>query len=399
MQNAGIQAAKMAPAKQAANQNALVNSGTNSGANLGADNSVNSAPNAFAELLKKQVKQQKVDGSETNDSAKAPDTATTVQKAADDSVATDSTVLTDPTQTSKSDVDQKTDEGLPAIQDVLLMQIGLQSAPQATSTAGAAANSTLSTDKEAGLPTDNALPVLSTGTGAEAKVADVTDKTLLGDADSVDKATPELAVDDKAKPFSLDQGISKTLVRDKDFKEVDMKATAVQLNNVAATSALAQSKVPDNAVASMMAASEIPTSFGRPEWNQAVNQRVMWMVGGGDQSATLTLNPPDLGPLQVVIQVDNDQVDTTFISDNPEVRQALQDGMNMLRDKMQDSGMQLGNAQVSSQAQSQRHFEQAMQQRAQQRLEQTTQAANSAEPTVSNTVVQRVSNGLVDTFA
>lgn len=397
MQNAGIQAAKMAPAKQVANQNALVNSGTNSGANLGADNSVNSAPNAFAELLKKQVKQQKA--TDATDDAKATDATMAQTKSADDSVATDSTVLTDPTQTSKADTEQKTDEGLPAIQDLLLMQMGLQSAPQATTAAGATANSALSTDKEAGLPTTNALPVLSTGSGAEAKVADVTDKALRGDADSADKATPELAAEDKAKPLNLDQGISKTLVRDKEFKEVEMKATAVQLNNVAATSALAQSKMPDNVATSMMAASEIPTPFGRPEWNQAVNQRVMWMVGGGDQSATLTLNPPDLGPLQVVIQVDNDQVDTTFISDNPEVRQALQDGMNMLRDKMQDSGMQLGNAQVSSQAQSQRHFEQAMQQRAQQRLEQTTQAANAAEPTVSNTVVQRVSNGLVDTFA
>lgn len=393
MQNAGIQAAKMAPAKQVANQNALANSG----ANLGADNSVNSAPNAFAELLKKQVKQQMA--TDATDDAKAMDATTAQTKPANDSVATDSTVLTDPAQTSKSDTEQKTDEGLPAIQDLLLMQMGLQSAPQATTAAGATANSALSTDKEAGLPTANALPVLSTGSGAEAKVADVTEKVLRSDADSADKTTPELAVDDKAKPLNTEQGISKTLVRDKEFKEVEMKATAVQLNNVAATSALAQSKMPDNVATSMMAASEIPTPFGRPEWNQAVNQRVMWMVGGGDQSATLTLNPPDLGPLQVVIQVDNDQVDTTFISDNPEVRQALQDGMNMLRDKMQDSGMQLGNAQVSSQAQSQRHFEQAMQQRAQQRLEQTTQATNAAEPTVSNTVVQRVSNGLVDTFA
>lgn len=398
MQNVGIQVAKMAPAKQAANQNALVNSG----ANLGADNSVNTAPNAFAELLKKQVKQQKVDGGEANDSAKAADTTTTLQKTADDSVVAESTASTDPTQTSKPDTEQKTDEGLPAIQDLLLMQIGLQSAPQVTNTVGAVANSALSSDKEAELATTNPLPMLSTGTAADAKGkgAEVTDTALHGTTEGTDKATPELAVDDKAKPLNAEQGISKTLVRDKDFKEVEMKATAVQISNVAATSTLAQSKVPDNVATSMMAASEIPTPFGRPEWNQAVNQRVMWMVGGGDQSATLTLNPPDLGPLQVVIQVDNDQVDTTFISDNPEVRQALQDGMNMLRDKMQDSGMQLGNAQVSSQAQSQRHFEQAMQQRAQQRLEQTTQAANSAEPaTVSNTVVQRVSNGLVDTFA
>ena len=51
---------------------------------------------------------------------------------------------------------------------------------------------------------------------------------------------------------------------------------------------------------------------GKPGWDQAISQKVVWMVGAGEQSATLTLNPPDLGPLQVVIHVHNDQADATF---------------------------------------------------------------------------------------
>jgi flagellar hook-length control protein FliK len=31
------------------------------------------------------------------------------------------------------------------------------------------------------------------------------------------------------------------------------------------------------------------------------------MVGSEEQTASLTLNPPDLGPLQVVLSVSNDQ--------------------------------------------------------------------------------------------
>ena len=59
---------------------------------------------------------------------------------------------------------------------------------------------------------------------------------------------------------------------------------------------------------------------GKTGWNEAISQKIVWMVGASEQSATLTLNPKDLGPLQVVIQVNNEKADATFISENPEVR-------------------------------------------------------------------------------
>jgi flagellar hook-length control protein FliK len=146
---------------------------------------------------------------------------------------------------------------------------------------------------------------------------------------------------------------------------------------------------------------QISTNFGRDGWNQAVNQKVVWMVGAGDHSATLTLNPPDLGPLQVVLKMGNDHVDTTFISDNPEVRQALQDGMSMLRDKMQESGIQLGNTNVSSNEQSQRDFQQAAQNRAQQSFGTPVSDSirDAGDDLPRQQIKQSISNGLVDTFA
>ncbi|HSH71458.1 MAG TPA: flagellar hook-length control protein FliK [Methylophilaceae bacterium] len=137
---------------------------------------------------------------------------------------------------------------------------------------------------------------------------------------------------------------------------------------------------------------------GKTGWDQAISQKVMWMVGAGEQTASLTLNPPDMGPLQVVISVNNDKADTTFISDNPEVRKALEDGMANLRDKMNESGIQLGQANVSSGGQAQQQFEQAQQNRMA-----ATQSNNGTAPqpekTGNTNPVVRVSNGLVDTFA
>jgi flagellar hook-length control protein FliK len=101
------------------------------------------------------------------------------------------------------------------------------------------------------------------------------------------------------------------------------------------------------------AATSVPTDklngrVGSPAWDQELGQKVVWMVAGGEQSASLTLNPPDLGPLQVVLNVTNDQATAAFTSAAPEVRQALEAAMPQLKDMLSDAGIQLGNATVSA---------------------------------------------------
>lgn len=93
-------------------------------------------------------------------------------------------------------------------------------------------------------------------------------------------------------------------------------------------------------------ADRIAARVGTPGWDNQVAQKIVWMVAGKEQSATLTLNPPDMGPMQVVLSVNNDQASVTFSAAQPEVRQALQDAMPKLREMMGESGIALGNASV-----------------------------------------------------
>jgi flagellar hook-length control protein FliK len=88
--------------------------------------------------------------------------------------------------------------------------------------------------------------------------------------------------------------------------------------------------------------------LGSTGWDQALGQRVVWLVAGGEQSASLTLNPPDLGPLQVVLQVTNGQADASFFSTQPEVRQALEAALPKLREMLSDAGVTLGQTSVGS---------------------------------------------------
>jgi flagellar hook-length control protein FliK len=72
------------------------------------------------------------------------------------------------------------------------------------------------------------------------------------------------------------------------------------------------------------------------------------MVAGAQQSASLTLNPPDLGPLHVVLHVTNSHATANFTAAQPEVRQALENAMPKLREMLGDAGIQLGQANVSA---------------------------------------------------
>jgi len=160
--------------------------------------------------------------------------------------------------------------------------------------------------------------------------------------------------------------------------------------NIAATTAL-------NPLNAMQAASSniINATPGKTGWDQAIGQKVAWMVGSGEQSATLTLNPPDLGPLQVVIHVHNDQADTTFISDNSDVRRALQDGLSNLKDMLSQSGINLGQANINSSQQQEQQARQSSRDSSSSNQNGFTTTEADAKPTL----VTRVSNGLVDTFA
>jgi flagellar hook-length control protein FliK len=87
---------------------------------------------------------------------------------------------------------------------------------------------------------------------------------------------------------------------------------------------------------------------GAPGWDQALGQKVTWMIGGEQQSASLTLNPPDLGPLQIELKVENSLATASFTAAQPEVRQALEAAMPKLRDMLGEAGIQLGQTSVSA---------------------------------------------------
>jgi flagellar hook-length control protein FliK len=88
--------------------------------------------------------------------------------------------------------------------------------------------------------------------------------------------------------------------------------------------------------------------LGSAGWDSALGQKVVWMASQQQQIAELSLNPPDLGPLQIVLSINNDQASAMFVSHNADVRQALEAALPRLKEMMADSGISLGNTTISS---------------------------------------------------
>lgn len=101
--------------------------------------------------------------------------------------------------------------------------------------------------------------------------------------------------------------------------------------------------------ASLHSAMKVQVAFGHAQWSSALAERTAWLASQQIHSAELQLDPPELGPLQVRISVNQDQAAVSFVSANPQVREALDQSMMRLRELLQEQGMQLVDAGVSDQ--------------------------------------------------
>ncbi|HJV76009.1 MAG TPA: flagellar hook-length control protein FliK [Noviherbaspirillum sp.] len=177
----------------------------------------------------------------------------------------------------------------------------------------------------------------------------------------------------------------------------ETRQDAPSLINVGSLSASQQTQLRHTQAVPANTADRLAPQVGTPGWDQALGQKVVWMVGGEHQSASLTLNPPDLGPLQIELKVANSQATANFTAAQPEVRQALEAAMPKLREMLGEAGIQLGQANVSAGTPNQQNaFEQA-----QQSSRQSASMNEGLDVPLQSGRSQVISSGqgLVDTFA
>ncbi|MBU0623071.1 MAG: flagellar hook-length control protein FliK [Gammaproteobacteria bacterium] len=166
------------------------------------------------------------------------------------------------------------------------------------------------------------------------------------------------------------------------------------------TLASMQSTVASFAAPAVLAATQatINAPVGREKWGDEFAQKITWLTSSRqDQTAELHLNPPQLGPLDVVLKVSGDQATALFTSPHAAVREAIEQALPRLREMLADNGIALGNATVSDQTARDSGSEAARQKAADAR----NSPADSSSPAETQARVSQISrhNGIVDTFA
>lgn len=147
----------------------------------------------------------------------------------------------------------------------------------------------------------------------------------------------------------------------------------------------------------------VTSPVGSSDWPKEFSQKIVWMGDQKSQVAELHLNPPDLGPLDVVLKVSGNQATAQFTSTHSAVRDAIENAIPKLREMLAENGVTLGNTSVSDQAPQYRGADGSTNQGSSENSRHglSNQGASNSDTTSTDTPVVHVRqhNGLVDTFA
>ena len=360
----------------------------------------NSTTNETAQGTKKDG--TNADKTSKNDAQSADGGKTTEAKAPEDDKTTQAV---DGKKTADKDDESKTDPATTASADILAFVNALtQSAAGGKATPADAAKDIK--DRIAGLDVKGskadatALGALPAATGDKAvplgkqpDFAAALDKATTGAA--ADKGGKTAAAENTQTVKNADADMAAAAQVVKTLEPVGPTPQNLAAMAVATTAALQQhvSEVQDPQ------SNRLLPQVGTDDWGQALGQKISWMVQGAQQTATLTLNPPDLGPMQVVVHVNNNQASANFTAHQPEVRQALEAAMPRLREMLNESGIQLGQSNVSAGLPNQQNNASGEQRQGNRSSNQASNAVETAAINVSHIPVSSTGTGMVDTFA
>lgn len=98
---------------------------------------------------------------------------------------------------------------------------------------------------------------------------------------------------------------------------------------------------------------QAPLGFNQPGWEQRIGERINVMIGQQIQNARILLDPPELGALEIKIQVQNDQTNVSFVASTTQGKDVLDSQIHRLREMFEAQGMNLDDVDVSQQNQQQ----------------------------------------------
>ena len=97
-------------------------------------------------------------------------------------------------------------------------------------------------------------------------------------------------------------------------------------------------------------ATSVDTPVGQSEWGEKIMGKLAWLTASQMAVAEIHITPPELGPLDVRVQVQNDQATVTVHATTPAVREQLELHGHRLREMLSEQGFSLEGFDVTDSA-------------------------------------------------
>lgn len=148
----------------------------------------------------------------------------------------------------------------------------------------------------------------------------------------------------------------------------------------------------------------LSSSVGSQAWQSQLNDSLVQMVMRNQNEMTLHLRPADLGPIQIQLIQDDKATQLHILTHSQQVRGALENALPLLREALQNQGLQLTDSSVNQQQSGwQQSPQQEQQQSARQRHSNTLDLREAAENTNEEQLASQSSSGIsnsrVDLYA
>ena len=90
--------------------------------------------------------------------------------------------------------------------------------------------------------------------------------------------------------------------------------------------------------------------LGQSGWNQDLTERILWMANKSIKAAEIRINPPQLGPIEIRINMNQDQANIYFSSQHAVVREAIEAAIPKLREMFGSQQLNVLDVDVSDQS-------------------------------------------------
>jgi len=133
----------------------------------------------------------------------------------------------------------------------------------------------------------------------------------------------------------------------------DTSNQALSANREAITGLMGTATSPAVVSADAAKPAAIPTlnlhqPLNRPEWRDEMASRVSWLIKNDQSAAQLRINPAHLGPMEISIKMSQDQASISFVSQQVQVRDAVEQAIPRLREMLEQQGLNLTDVDISS---------------------------------------------------